>query len=125
MENDRYPDSGANRRAYPRSPVVVREARCIAGMDVFFGYATNISRSGLFIATSKRRPVGDIYEVHFDLPGTSHKIKCKVSVVWTRGYSKDTCRQPGIGLAFIDIPEDQAQTIDDWIKADPTKVVKG
>ncbi|MBI5441252.1 MAG: hypothetical protein HY900_08590, partial [Deltaproteobacteria bacterium] len=54
--------TGAERRMYPRSPIVIREARCLAGMDVFFGYAVNVSRDGLFISTpaSRKRLPGEV-----------------------------------------------------------------
>ncbi|PLX43509.1 MAG: pilus assembly protein PilZ [Deltaproteobacteria bacterium] len=108
----------ANRRAYPRSPVVVREARYICGMEVFFGYAQNISRSGLFISTAKLREAGDIYEIQFSLPGESTRLfSCKARVVWSRGYRHNSTLPAGFGVEFLDLPEKDAIYIDKWVEA--------
>lgn len=115
MTNERYPDSDADRRAYPRSPVVVREARCISGMDVFFGYGCNISRSGIFIGTTKQRTPGTIHEIQFRLPGLDHEFKCTACVVWTRPFRPHSPLQPGFGLAFTNLPPEEADLIDQWV----------
>ena len=115
VTNQRYPDSGADRRVYPRSPVVVREARCICGMEVFFGYAQNISRSGLFIGTPKHRAPGSVYEIQFRLPGVEGEFRCKAKVVWTRRFQADPRLSPGFGLTFVDLPTEEADRIGEWV----------
>jgi len=82
--SDQNTDSGPDRRTSPRSPIVVREARCIAGMEVFFGCATNVSRSGMFIATPKLRDLNEEYQIQFRLPGSGREIRCRARVVWSR-----------------------------------------
>jgi len=116
MTENRHPESEADRRIYPRSPLVVREARLISGMEVFFGYAQNVSRAGLFIGTSKRRPEGELYEIQFKLPGLEKDFRCKAKVVWARPYRKDSPYTPGIGLEFVDLPEEDAALIDKWVE---------
>jgi uncharacterized protein (TIGR02266 family) len=115
MTDDRFPDSDANRRAYPRSPVVVREARCICGIDVFFGYAKNISRSGLFIATPKLRKPGDTYEIQFRLPGIDHEFKCSGLIKWVRHYKHGSPKPPGFGVEFTDLSDDDGALLDKWV----------
>ncbi len=107
----------ADRRAHPRSPVVVREARCIAGIDVFFGYATNVSRSGLFINSPRTRKPGEVFELRFSLPGDDHVFACRAEVVWSRHYATGSHDPPGFGLRFLDLPEDEADRIDAWMEA--------
>lgn len=112
------PEKGsADQRVHPRSPIVVREARCICGIDVFFGYARNISRGGVFIATPKKRKPGEVYEIQFSLPGVERSFRCRARVVWVRGYRHDSHLQPGFGLQFLDIAEEDAEAIDAWVKA--------
>jgi uncharacterized protein (TIGR02266 family) len=111
-EDVKQPD----RRVHPRSPVVVREARCICGIEVFFGYALDVSRGGLFISTTKRRPPGEIHEIQFGLPGLQRTFRCRARVVWNRGYQPESHRPPGFGLQFVDLPEEEAQLIDDWVR---------
>ena len=107
----------ADRRAYPRSPVVVREARCISGIDVFFGYALNVSRGGMFIATMKRRTPGTEYEIRFSLPGLEQTFRCGARVVWVRSYHHGKQHPPGFGLRFIDLPEEDAVAIETWVRS--------
>jgi uncharacterized protein (TIGR02266 family) len=111
-------ETPADRRAALRSPIIVREARCIAGMDVFFGYASNISRSGLFISTSvpHKRSAGDVVEIRFTLPGVNRLVACPATVVWTRPYRKDQHHPPGFGLKFLDLPEEDARAIERWVQ---------
>lgn len=114
---DQHTDSGPDRRTSPRSPIVVREARCIAGMDVFFGCATNVSRSGMFIATPKMRDTNLEYEIHFQLPGGGREIRCRARVVWVRHYRHDSPKAPGFGLEFIDLTDQDVAAIDEWVDA--------
>lgn len=109
------PASEANRRLHTRRPILVREARCIAGMDVFFGYALNVSRGGLFVSSSKKRTPGEIFTIQFSLPGNPRTFTCQVEVVWTRSYRHGTHQPPGFGVKFLDLPEEEAEYIDEWI----------
>lgn len=111
-QDGREPD----RRAHPRSPIVVREARCICGIEVFFGYALDVSRGGLFISTTKRRPIGEIHEIQFSLPDLARTFQCRARVVWNRTYVPDSHRPPGFGLQFVDLPEEDAEQIADWVR---------
>jgi uncharacterized protein (TIGR02266 family) len=104
-----------SRRAYLRSPVIVRQAQLRNGMEVFFGYAQNISRTGLFIGTTKMREPGAVFEIRFELPGGG-TFQCKVEVMWSRPYQKASAYAPGLGLRFVDLPEEHAQIIDAWVQ---------
>lgn len=115
MTDDCVPKSEADRRVYPRSPVVVREARCICGIDVFFGYAKNISRSGLFIATPKLRKPGSVYEIQFKVPGLDHEFTCKGLIMWVRPYKHGNPKPPGFGVKFTELPEEDALLLDKWV----------
>jgi Tfp pilus assembly protein PilZ len=107
----------ADRRAYPRSPVVVKKAKLNFGNEVFFGYATNISRSGLFISSTKLRDPGEIYSVEFTLPGDStRRFSCNAEVVWARPYRQGSFCPAGFGLRFVDLPAGDADLIDEWVK---------
>ncbi len=109
------PASEANRRIHTRSPILVREARCIAGMDVFFGYALNVSRGGLFVSSSKKRAPGEVFSIQFSLPGNPRTFTCQAEVVWARSYRHDSRLPPGFGLKFLDLPDEEAEYIDEWV----------
>lgn len=113
---DQPTQSGPDRRTSPRSQMVVREARCIAGMEVFFGCATEVSRSGLFIATPKVRDTDQEYEIQFKLPVGGREIRCRARVVWARRYRHDSPDAPGFGLEFIDLSAEDAAAIDAWVE---------
>lgn len=115
--SDKAEGAGPDRRAHPRSPIVVREARCICGIDVFFGYALDVSRGGMFISTSKQRKPGEIYEIRFGVPGLERTFECRARVVWARRYHSDSRLSPGFGLQFLDLPEEDARIIDEWIRS--------
>lgn len=112
-EEEGQPD----RRASPRNPVLVCEARQISGIEVFFGHATNVSSSGMFIVTAKMRTPGSEYEVQFRLPGVDHLFRCHVRVIWTRPYRHASSLSPGFGLHFLDLPEEDRRCIDEWLHA--------
>ena len=112
---DQHTDSVPERRTSIRTPIVVREARCIAGMEVFFGCATNLSRRGMFIATPRLRDTDQEYELQFQLPGGGREIRCRARVVWARHYHHDSPHAPGFGLQFIDITDEDAAAIDAWV----------
>ncbi len=107
--------SSPDRRANPRSPILVREARCIAGIDVFFGYALNVSRGGLFVSSSKRRAPGEVFEIQFALPGLERVFCCRVEVMWSRGYQQETHKSPGFGVRFLDLPDEDVAAIERWM----------
>lgn len=115
MTEDSVLKKDADRRIYPRSPVVVREARCICGIDVFFGYAKNISRSGLFIATPKLREPGSRYEIQFKVPGLDHEFTCNGEIMWVRPYKHGSPKPPGFGVKFTEMPEEEALLLDKWV----------
>jgi uncharacterized protein (TIGR02266 family) len=109
--------SAPNRRAHPRSPIVVCEARCISGIEVFFGYALDVSRGGMFISTTKQRAPGEVYEIRFRVPGVERAFECRARVVWTRRYRAGSSQPPGFGLQFLDLPEEDARVLDAWVRS--------
>lgn len=115
MTDNTSAKSDADRRIYPRSPVVVREARCICGIDVFFGYAKNISRSGLFIATPKLREPGSLFEIQFKVPGLDHEFTCNGEIMWVRPYRHGSAKAPGFGVKFTDLSEGDELLLDKWV----------
>lgn len=109
--------SAANRRANARGAIIVREARLICGMDVFFGYGINISRGGMFIAASapRKRVPADVFEIHFSLPGDDSPFRCRAREVWVRAYRRGAFETPGFGVQFLDLPEQDAERIETWV----------
>lgn len=107
---------GDQRRAL-RAPLIVYRLRFDDGRRSFFGYSKNISRSGLFIATVNPREPGSRFEVEIPLPPPLNRAaRCTCEVVWSRQYDRRSPHEPGMGLKFVDLPEEVADAIDAWIR---------
>jgi Tfp pilus assembly protein PilZ len=106
----------ANARKTLRTPLMVLKAKIDDGRKVFFGYAKNISRSGLFIATTNPREPGTSFQVEIPLPAPiNHKLICTCEVIWKRDFSAKALYEPGMGLKFLDLSENQAEEIHRWV----------
>ncbi|GAB6083934.1 hypothetical protein JCM30471_28480 [Desulfuromonas carbonis] len=104
-----------------RAPLIIYRLRFDDGRRTFFGYSKNISRSGLFIATVNPRETGQRFEVEIPLPAPiGRTVRCTCEVVWKRQFDRRSLLEPGMGLRFIDLPDDVAQAIDFWAGAQET-----
>lgn len=105
-----------DKRARLRAPLLVLKVRLEDGGKVFFGYARNISRSGIFIATTNPREPGSRFKVEIPLPAPiAQLVQCSCEVVWKREFSLKSKYEPGMGLKFLDLPEEVAATIEHWV----------
>lgn len=101
-----------------RSPLMVLRVRLDDGRKTFFGYAKNISRGGIFIATVNPKDPGTRFEVELPLPAPiCRNLQCFCEVVWKRDFTQSSIYEPGMGLRFIDLPEEYADRIDQWVRA--------
>jgi len=101
-----------------RAPLIVYRLQFDDGQRTFFGYSKNISRSGLFIATVNPREPGSRFEVEIPLPPPLNRsARCACEVVWARQYNPRSALEPGMGLRFINLPEDVGAAIDAWARA--------
>ena len=119
-KENRQPDNNlAHQRKSLRSPLIVLRVTLDDGQKSFFGYAKNISRSGFFIATVKPREPGEHFQVELVLPAPiGRSVRCSCQVVWKRLFSKVSPHEPGMGLRFLELPEDIADAIDRWVRAE-------
>lgn len=105
-----------NKRHNVRSPLIVEKIPCDDGMKTFFGYAKNISRGGLFIATVKPREPGEEFILQMSLPTTPrHTFSCRCRVVWKRHFLRKDSHEPGMGLRFLDLADIDGDRIDLWV----------
>jgi hypothetical protein len=116
--NDSTVTPPPDQRKTLRAPLIVLRVKVDEGGKSFFGYARNISRSGLFIpATSPREPGSRfVIEIHLPAP-VERTVQCTCEVVWQRQFSRKSKYDPGMGLKFIDLPEEIATAIDAWVKS--------
>ena len=99
-----------------KSPILISRVKEAEKGRVFFGYAKNISRGGLFIQTINPKKESEKYKIEFTLPGKKKPVTCTSKVIWKREYLPNARYEPGMGLKFVDIKEKNAQEIDEWVK---------
>jgi Tfp pilus assembly protein PilZ len=102
-------------RSSPRSLVLVTPVKVGEEKKHFFGYAMNISRSGLMIHTLTPSSVGREVNIEFTLPGSDITVKCLAKIVWNRSVSRGVARVCRLGLMFVDIAPHVAEKIDEWV----------
>ncbi len=107
-----------SRRNYLRAPLIVENVRLDDGHKSFFGYAKNLSCGGVFIGTVKPRTPGERFKIEITLPPPANlTFHCTCEVAWKRHYARKTTLEPGMGLKFIDVPEELAGKIDAWVRS--------
>jgi len=109
-------DVQKSKRRDLRAPLIVQKIKIEDDQKVFFGYSKNISKSGMFIASANPLEPGTQVDVEIPLPSDQRQsVRCSCEVVWRRRFSKKSIYEPGMGLRFIDIPEDLAVELDNWV----------
>ena len=101
------------------APITVLKTDGNGGPKTFFGYAKNISRSGMLIGATCPKEPGSRFLLEIPLPPPIDVVAtCMCEVVWKRDWSKQKCHEPGMGLRFVDLPEEIAAAIDTWVARD-------
>lgn len=122
-EKPKYAAEQKNMRRATRAPLIVEKIPCGDGHKTFFGYAKNISRGGLFIATLNPREQGAEFMLELTLPTKpKHKVSCRCEVVWTRDYKRKNAHEAGMGLHFVDITNTDGDRIDEWVMEQTAKL---
>jgi uncharacterized protein (TIGR02266 family) len=115
--NTPKPAKSADIRRALRSPLLVLRVKLKEGGRSFFGYAKNISRSGLFIASVNPREPGERFHLEIPLPAPlSRTLECTGEVVWKRNYKPDSPYEPGMGLKFLDLQAEEEALLDRWVR---------
>jgi uncharacterized protein (TIGR02266 family) len=109
-----YPPS--DRRTNLRSRIIVTQVKMGDERRYFFGYARNISHTGVFIETISPRDVGEEFNIEFTIPNTDILIKCKACVIWNRRFSDKGQYEPGMGLKFVDLDTAVAGRVEVWVR---------
>jgi uncharacterized protein (TIGR02266 family) len=117
-EGDKPANSPAqqDKRCTLRVPLIVEKLPCGDGRKTFFGYARNLSRGGAFIATVNPRDIGEQFDLHLTLPPSAGLIlRCRCEVVWRRQFEQVGKPEPGMGLRFLDLPQETAAALERWL----------
>jgi len=76
----------------------------------------NISEGGLYLRTLEPLPGGTILHISFTLPLDSAAIKISAEVVRTSPLGSQFEAEPGMGLRYIDIPDDTVLRIRNFVQ---------
>lgn len=116
LDNPTTEPSQPEPRRHLAVPITVLKVDADHGPKTFFGYAKNISRHGMMIGTTNPREPGSRYRLEIPLPEPLNVVaRCTCEVVWQRCWNKEECHEPGMGLRFLDLPEEIAAAIEAWI----------
>lgn len=108
----------ADKRQKLRIALLIKKVRLENKGRVFFGYATNINSSGLFISSINPAANGSQFTIEVSLPAPLNiTFTCACETVWQRKYSAKSTLEPGMGMRFIDLDDEIKTKIDAWIQA--------
>lgn len=115
-----------NRRKDLRADLLVLEVKGEDAKGVFFGYAKNLSKAGMFISSVNPRKMGTEFKICFKLPfEPNNEVSSRCRVTWVREYNPKSNQGPGMGIKFLDLDYKVKEEIENWIKGvikvDPSK----
>jgi uncharacterized protein (TIGR02266 family) len=116
QEDQEKPQKVPDKRRALRYPIIILKVTEDGDREHLFGYAKNISRSGLFIQSVNPREPGERFTISFQVPQTKILVRCHCEVVWMRRYHLKDQSEPGYGVRFLDLSPGVADAIDQWIK---------
>jgi Tfp pilus assembly protein PilZ len=102
-------------RANPRKIIPATRIRIFDENKDSFGFAKNISVSGLLIQTARHCKIGEEINIELQLPYLNLNVKCRSKVVWRQEPDSKTSTAKG-GLKFVDLDRSVADKIDNWIR---------
>lgn len=105
----------SDRRKNLRNPILVLNVKLESRNKTFFGYAKVIGRGGMFIASVNPRQIGEEFIIEFSLPDKT-LIRCKCCVTWRREFVPRSPYEPGMGIKFMDLPEEIIDKVDSLVK---------
>lgn len=103
------------KRRHLRIPLrVIRVESKLRG-EVFFGHATNLSKTGLYIQTTNPKPMGYELKIRFELPEGKGKVEATVEVVWKEEFTGRKGSEPGMGLKFVELSTESEELIHQFV----------
>lgn len=108
------PRSARERRQSPRV-VLCTEVELAADSTVCAGFSTDISDTGIFVASVLTPPPGSLVDVRFTLPG-GNPIEATGTVRWRREVNDATPElMPGAGIQFLELAPQAAAAISAFV----------
>jgi uncharacterized protein (TIGR02266 family) len=108
------PRSVRSRRQSPRA-VLCTEVELGSGSNIHAAFSTDISDTGIFVASVMTPPPGSLVDLRFTLPGGA-AIEAEGVVRWTREVKDATPElMPGAGVQFLELAPQAAAAISAFV----------
>lgn len=115
LMSDRSPEDHESapeeKRLHRRTPFRALHVRGESKRLFFSGYVRNLSVGGLFLQTTKPKPVGMKLRLHIPLERELPPLECAAEVVWVQPFDVRSNTPPGMGLHFTDLEARSAHRI--------------
>lgn len=87
---------------------------------VLYGFSVDMSSGGLFLKTDSEFSIDDKVLLSFTLPDVKKIINCEARVAWlnTKGSLQKPALPAGIGLQFINLPQEYSNSIQSLLQHD-------
>jgi uncharacterized protein (TIGR02266 family) len=105
---------GTDRRAHTRATLKT-SVHFGSESNFYTGFTQDVSAGGLFVATHNVVPMGTVIDLVFSIPDKGPPITVQGEVRWAAEYNPSSDCSPGLGLRFVDLPEENRARIENWI----------
>lgn len=106
---------GDERRAHQRLPLKA-SVTWNSETNFYTGFTDDISEGGIFVATYSVASRGAQIMLEFTLPDDKERICVLAEVRWLREYNPASDVNPGMGLEFVNLSDEDKQRIQAFIK---------
>jgi uncharacterized protein (TIGR02266 family) len=110
-QREEVPDQG---RRFERFPMRV-DVNYSSAHNFYAASAENISMGGIFVATFRVEPVGQLLNITFTVPGLSKPCTVPCEVRWHRMRGEVPGGVPGMGLRFLYLDPEARAVIEAFI----------
>lgn len=107
-------DPTALARRWERADVNIAVV-CQGRDEALRDFARKLGAGGMFIETSRPRPIGSRVELQFNLPGMAEPVELAGVVAWVRKVERSL--PGGMGIAFEGVGEQLRAQIDRLVRA--------
>lgn len=99
-----------DKRREPRIPIQLKVDVESPNNHYLFEYSTNLSQNGIFIQTTEPEEPGTLVNIQFTLPN-NQVIRTRGEVIWVNSIDSEEEEEPGMGVKFIGISDDDRDSI--------------
>ncbi len=109
-------DGAQDRRTFDRH-AVEWSVDCVTDDTFLYAAITNISEMGIFVACDSPFEVGTLVSLRFDGKGAAEPFALPGRVQWVNRHGPlSRCRNPGMGIQFVDLKPDEREQIVETIR---------